>query len=91
MNVCTDWGMRGNLELLAVGKLSMHQQCALAAKRAKHTLGCIRHNISKQVKDEIALPFSVLVGSYLEHSVWFWAPQRKDTKQLAYKGGRWRW
>lgn len=60
-----------NVEVLADCRLSMHQQCVLAAKRANHTLGCIRHNISKQVKDEIAPLFPVLMWSHLEHSVQF--------------------
>lgn len=37
------------LGMLGSGRLSMRQQCVLAAKRANHILGCIKHStVSKK-------------------------------------------
>jgi len=44
-----------NLGVLVDGKLITSQPCALAFKRASHTLGCIRPSTASQMKEEIVL------------------------------------
>ena len=61
----------------------MSQQCALAAKRANCTLGCIRHSIAGWLGEEIVPLCSVVVRPHLECCVQFCAPQYgKDIKLL---------
>ncbi|KAK4813849.1 hypothetical protein QYF61_001947 [Mycteria americana] len=43
------------------GKLNMSQQCALAAKRANHVLGCIKHSIASRSRDVTVPLYAALV------------------------------
>ena len=70
-----------DLGFLVNGKLTISQQCNLAAKRAICVLGCINHSIAIQFREMIVPLCSALMQLHLEHCVQFWAPQyKKDIK-----------
>ena len=59
----------------------MSQQCAQAARKANHPLGCIEHGIASWVREGIVPLCSALLQPHLEHWVHCWAPQNiKDIK-----------
>lgn len=63
----------------------MRQQGALAAKKAKCFLGCIKHSIASWPKEVILSLYLGLVQLHLEQCVQFWTPQyKKDIKVLEY-------
>ncbi|KAK4823420.1 hypothetical protein QYF61_001875 [Mycteria americana] len=64
------------------GKLNMSQHCALAAKRASHVLGCIKHSIASRWREVMVPLCTALVQPHLEYCVQFWVPQYKDIKLL---------
>lgn len=83
-NTSTTWEMSGwgaagqGLGVLLHSRLNVSQQRALAAKRAKSILGCVKHSMASQPKEVILPLYLALVRSHLEYQVQFWTPQYKE-------------
>jgi len=51
----------------------MTQQCALAARRANHVLGCTKHSITRQSREVTVPLYTALVQPHLKYCVQFWS------------------
>jgi len=71
-----------DLGVLLDEKLNMSRQCALAAQKANHMLGCIKRSVASRSREGILPLYSVLVRPHLESYVQLWSPQHKKDMEL---------
>ena len=66
-----------DLGVLVDENLDMTRQCALAAQKANHILGCIKSSMASRPRDMILPLYSALVRPHLESCIQLWSPQHR--------------
>jgi len=77
-----------DLGVLVDEKLNVTQQYALAAQKAKRTLGCIPSSMASRSREGILPLCPTLVRAHWGSCVQLWSPQHRTDRELWERGRR---